>query len=458
MRPGAPLQDLAARLLALTGPRSRVAIAFSGGIDSTVLAHALAKHRRRFLALRLLHVDHGLQAASALWAKECARQARAWKVPLTVLRTRVTVARGESPEAAAREARYALLAGALDAGEVLVTAQHRDDQVETLLLQLFRGAGLAGLAGMPAIAPFGAGRIARPLLEISRGDIEHYARARKLRWIEDPTNAQPLFARNYLRNEVMPAVRVRWPGVDVAIARSASHAATGHVLLAELAHADLARAADGAALNAAVLRALTPARRRNALRAFLAREGVEAPSTARLAEIAGPLLAARADANPEVRWPGAVVRRRGGRLELQAGSEVRAARVAEIPSKSWRWNENRELHVSESCGVLKLVDDPAGSVDLERLPNVLHVRGRQGGETLRPGPRRRRQSLKKLLQGARIAPEVRARMPLLFAPDDADGRVIAAGDRWIDASVAANVKSRRRARLVWRPGIGAGLG
>jgi tRNA(Ile)-lysidine synthase len=452
MRPGAPTPDFAARLLSLIGSgRARVAIAFSGGIDSTVLADVLAQQRRRFGNLRLLHVDHGMQPASVAWARHCAAQARRWKLPLNVLRTRVTVARGESPEAAAREARYALLAAALDAGEVLVTAQHRDDQVETLLLQLFRGAGLAGLAGMPAIAPFGPGRIARPLLEISRDDIEQYARARKLRWIEDPTNAQPHFARNYLRNEVMPGIRLRWPGVDVAIARSAGHAATAQVLLADVARGDLERAADGAGLNVAALRALSPARRRNALRVFLAREGVEAPSTARLAEIAGPLLAARADANPEVRLSGALLRRRGGRLELQAGSEHRPARVAETPSKSWRWNEDRELRVSKSAGVLKLVDDPAGPIDLERLPNLLRVRGRQGGETLRPGARQRRQSLKKLLQAARIAPELRARMPLVFAPDDDDGRLIAAADRWIDASVAANVKSRRRARLVWRP-------
>lgn len=454
MRPGAPTPDFMARLLSLVGPgRVRVAVAFSGGVDSTVLADVLARHRRRFAALRLLHVDHGMQAASADWAKHCAAQARRWKLPLTVLRTRVTVARGESPEAAAREARYTLLAGALEPGEVLLTAQHRDDQVETLLLQLFRGAGLAGLAGMPTIAPFGPGRLARPLLETSRDDIEHYARARKLRWIEDPTNAQPLLARNYLRNEVMPGISVRWPGVDVAIARSAAHAATAQVLLADVARGDLERAADGAGLNVAVLRTLSPARRRNALRAFLAREGVEAPSTARLAEIAGPLLAARADANPEVRLSGALVRRRGGRLELLAGSDFRPARVAEIPSKSWRWNEDRELRVSESAGVLKLVDDPAGPIDLELLPNRLLVRNRRGGEALRPGPRQRRQSLKKLLQAARIAPELRARMPLVYAPDDDDGQLIAAGDRWIDASVAANVKSRRRARLEWRPGI-----
>src|SRR5690349_21650265 len=152
------------RLLALTGAKPRVAVAFSGGLDSTVLAHALMKGRRRFAALRFLHVDHGLQAASADWAKHCARQARRWHVPIHVLRASIPKKKGDSPEAAARDARYALFAQALEPGEVLVTAQHQDDQAETLLLQLFRGAGIAGLAAMPRIAAFARGRIARPLL------------------------------------------------------------------------------------------------------------------------------------------------------------------------------------------------------------------------------------------------------------------------------------------------------
>ena len=196
---------LVAHLTRLAGPRPCVVVAFSGGIDSTVLAHALTKQRRKFGGLRLVHVDHGLQAASGEWARHCASVARRLRVPFVALSANVQRKRGESPEAAAREARYALLAKAMKPGEVLVTAQHRDDQVETLLLQLFRGAGVAGLAAMPAIAPFGPGRIARPLLGTSRAELEAYAKVHRLRWVEDPTNMETQFARNFLRARYCPS-------------------------------------------------------------------------------------------------------------------------------------------------------------------------------------------------------------------------------------------------------------
>lgn len=442
-----PPLDPASRLVELIGPRPRVAVALSGGIDSTVLAHALAKARRRLGSLRLLHVDHGLQTASADWAKHCARCARQLKLSLRVLDACIRPARGQSPEAVARDARYALLARALEPGEVLVTAQHRDDQAETLLLQLFRGAGVQGLAGMPPVAPFGPGRIARPLLQASRDDIEAYARAHRLRWVEDPTNTQTRFARNRLRHNVLPRIREHWKGVDSAIARSARHLAEAATLLEELARGDLDVAADGADLNVARLRALPAARRRNALRAFISRAGVELPDTSRLAEIVGPLLAARADAQPEVRWGGAVLRRRDGRLQLQVTSEHPGSSTRESAAKSWRWTEQRECPLSDG-GALTLIEDDAGPIDLDRAPQVVQLKSRAGGESLRPGLGARTKSLKSLLQAAKMTVEMRARLPLLYSGD----RLIAAGDRWIDASIMANDKSPRRARLVWSRG------
>jgi tRNA(Ile)-lysidine synthase len=401
--------------------------------------------RRKLGALRLVHVDHRLQAASAQWSRHCARQARAWRVPFTSLRVTVEIARGDSPEAAARAARYAALEGVLEAGEVLVTAQHRDDQVETLLLQLFRGAGVAGLAAMPSIAPFGAGRIARPLLETPRASLLDHARKHRLDWIDDPSNADSRFARNFLRREILPAIRARWPGVDPAIARSARHMAEAQRLLSALARADLARVADGAALRVAGLKALPPARRSNALREFIRGAEIQAPSASKTLQIAHHLLAVRPDAQPEVRWQGGVMRRRAGRLELDVTSEVSARTPPENPPKTWRWAEKRECNVNEAGDRLRLVADSRGPIDRDALPRVVTIRARAGGETLRPAARARTQSLKKLLQAAGLSVEERARLPLLFSGD----RLIAAGDRWIDASIAANDKSRRRARLVW---------
>jgi tRNA(Ile)-lysidine synthase len=444
-----PLDDVAAQLLTLTGPRPRVLVAFSGGVDSTVLAHALVRARRKLGGLRLAHVDHGLQSASAAWSRHCARQARDWRVPFVPLRAHVAILKGDSPEAAAREARYRALAAVLAPGEVLVTAQHRDDQVETLLLQLLRGAGVAGLAGMPAIASFGPARIARPLLAISRSTLMDYAAAHRLRWIEDPSNTDHRFARNYLRHEVLPALRQRWPGVDLAIARSARHMADAQEILASVADSDLAHLADGAGIRVAGLRALPRVRRMNVLREFLRRAGATLPSTVTLAEIAGPLLAARSDAAPEVTWSGWAVKRRAGRLELHVTSRGEAKARRESTSKSWRWQQERECVINSGGDRLSLADDPRGPIDLDALPTRLVLRPRRGGETLRPGPRARTRPLKKLMQAARLSADERARLPLLFG-EGPKGRLIAAGDRWLDASVMANVKSRRRARLIWK--------
>jgi tRNA(Ile)-lysidine synthase len=437
---GPILAQVVTQLGELAGSRPRVIVAFSGGMDSTLLAFTLARQRRQLAGLRLVHVDHGLQAASAQWAKHCARIARRLRLPLVIVRARVERVRGESPEAAARAARYSLLAQAMEPGEVMVTGQHRDDQVETLLLQLFRGAGVAGLAAMPRFAPFGPGHLARPLLDISRGEIEVAARAAKLHWIEDPSNRDVRFSRNFLRHRLLPSIREHWPGVDRALARTARNLAEAQALLVERGHQDLAAAADGAGLSIGALRALTPARRRNALRGFIARAGFELPDASRLHEIAGALLEAREDAQPEVRWAKVRIKRRRGRLELETAGEVPPQNVA----RSWNCHDDRRL-ILENGGVLEIVDDAAGAIDLDLLPGMLEIRPRSGGERLRPGPRARLQALKKLIQAAKMSVEERARLPLVFSGD----RLIAAGDRWIDASVMANDKSRRRARLRW---------
>jgi tRNA(Ile)-lysidine synthase len=298
---------------------------------------------------------------------------------------------------------------------------------------------------MPALAKFGAGQICRPLLANTREEIERYAHRHRLRWVDDPTNMETQFARNFLRAKVLPVIRQQWHGVDAAIARSANHMAEAARLLGNLGRADFERVADGNGANVAALRALPPARRRNALRTWIASLAMEPPSTAKMTEISGSLLAARADAQPEVAWRGGVMRRRGGRLVLEVKSEDQPTPAKDLGAKSWDWNADRVCVLSRSGDRLELLDDDAGPIDLDLLPARLDIRARGGGETLKPGPRARTQALKKLIQAAKMSVEERAHLPLLFFGD----RLVAAGDRWIDASVAANDKSRRRARLSW---------
>jgi tRNA(Ile)-lysidine synthase len=260
-------------------------------------------------------VDHGLQPAAADFRRFCRRVAAGWRVPVVVVSAKVALARGESVEQAARHARRAALAEALLPGEALLTAQHADDQLETVMLALLRGAGPAGLSGMPASMAFGAFRQLRPLLEFTRADLAAYAGAHGLAWIDDPTNLDPRFDRNYLRTRVLPAMRERWPALARTVARSARHCAGAASLQSAIASRDLQLAADGNDLAIPVLRRWDPARRAAVLREWLAAAGVRAPNERHLREIEA-MMAARVDAHPQLHLPDATVSRVGTRLHV----------------------------------------------------------------------------------------------------------------------------------------------
>ncbi len=238
-------------------------------------------------------MNHGLHPNAPRWSEHCRALARELGVPLEIVAANVSRPAGESLEAAARAARYSVLGQMLQAGEFLLTAHHEDDQLETVLLQLFRGAGVAGLAAMPALAPFAAGWLARPLLSRSRDELEQWVRNARLAWVEDDTNANETLDRNYLRRRVLPLIRERWAGVGSAVARSARHAAECQRLLDSMARTDVERASSGAELFVPTLRALQADRRRNALRFWIAKAGARVPDTSRLEELAGAVIEAR---------------------------------------------------------------------------------------------------------------------------------------------------------------------
>jgi len=424
-------------------PAVELCVAFSGGADSTALLAALTQLPRPARALRAVHVDHGLNRESAAWARQAAATARLLGVPCEVLTAKVARGRGESLEARAREVRYRLLAGALRQGEVLLTAHHEDDQLETVLLMLLRGAGVAGLAAMPELAAFPPGRLARPLLTRSRAVLEAFVQDAGLPYLEDPANLEERLDRNYLRRRVLPLLRARWPAAAATVSRSARHAAEAQRLLEGVARADLDRASHGIALEASALRALPPERRHNALRCWIAARGFTVPPTARLAEIGGPLLAARADAQPAVEWPGARLERHGGLLRLVAPADE--ARAAPRSAIRWRWRAQPRCPLPGGMGTLELRPDAHGPLNLAALPAVLTIRWRRGGERLtvaRGGPRR---ALKSLLRESRLRPAERARLPLVYG----GAQLLAVADLWADESVQARAPARQRARLVW---------
>lgn len=401
-------QLLLQRLQRLPAPR-RYLVAFSGGCDSTALLDAMARLRDRIgIPLSAIHVDHGLNPASAAWAARCEAFCRDREVPLEVRRLDLRPAAGSSVEAVAREQRYLALQAAMNTGDAVVTAHQRDDQAETFLLLLMRGAGPRGLAGMPEARPFGRGLLLRPLLDFGRCDLEAYVRASGLQWIEDDSNRDARFDRNYLRQEVLPALVQRWPAAVPLIARATSYCAEADDAVRTLAIEDVAAASTGGVLEVAGMVALSDARRRSALRQWLYMCGLPLPDHRRLEEIARQLQVARPDALPLVTWPGAEVRRwRGG---LYAGELLPPA-----PSgTSLEWVEGREFYLPADLGSL-LIEGPAPVPPLE-------IRFRRGGETCRIRGKDRR--LKKLLQEQGVPPWLRSRLPLVFR----QGTLVALGD------------------------------
>ena len=452
--------DLPDALFAVPGPRAgtSVTVALSGGLDSTVLLHALAGQpaiRRR--GLRALHVHHGLQPQADAWATHCRNLCAALEVPLQVRRVDVVRDGGGGLEAAARTARHAAFAEALGEGEVIALAHHRDDQAETFLLRALRASGPDGLAAMRPWRRFGAGWMWRPLLEQPRARLERWARARGLGWIEDPANTDPAHDRSFLRSRVMPLLHARWPEADGAFARSAALCAEAADLLAahdratlerlQRGHGDAAAWADpGVAeadpvgadcvdpgLSVDALRQLPRPERARVLRAWTSGLGL-APLPASAIDAIGTLLDARRDGRAGYRWGDAGIRAWRGRLHA-----LPLAALAPLPPDWSRdWDGSQPLAL------------PAGGwlalEGAEAFGAPLRVHARRGGERLRLRGRVHSHALKHLLQDAGLPPWRRARLPLL---SDAGGRLLAAGDRLVSAELQDWLQARG-ARLRWR--------
>lgn len=425
---GAPRLAAALARLDPSGSARHFCVALSGGLDSSVLLHAMAALREtgRGMVLRALHVDHGLQPESADWAGSCRELCRRLDVPMELATLSLAPAAGASVEAEARDARYAAIAARLQPGEWLLTAHHRDDQLETVLIQLLRGAGVAGLAAMPELAPLGQGWHARPLLGTDRAELADYARQHDLDWVRDPMNDSERFDRGWLRTQVLPAIRRRWPAAATTVTRSASHLAQARQLLDELARSDAAGVAQGGCLAIAGLASLSQARQANLLRWWIRSRGIGPPPAAQLASALRELPAARADATPLVRWPEGELRRHRGRLyalhPLLPAPSLPEARDA----------TSSALELGPGLGQFSLVAGTEGGLRLP-LSSPAVIRFRAGGEGLRTHPDRPRKRLKDLCREAGIVPWMRGRLPLVFVGE----RLAAVGDLWLEAELAA---------------------
>ncbi len=393
-----------------TAPRWLVA--FSGGLDSTVLLHLLVKlaSQHSLPPLSAIHIHHGLQSVADDWPEHCLAVCDELGVDLQIVH--VQVRPGPSLESKAREARYIAFQEALNPGEVLFTAQHQDDQAETLLFRLLRGAGVRGLAGMPSARALGSGCLVRPLLNIGRDELNSYALELGLQWIDDPSNQCMGHARNYLRHRVMPVLQQRWPGASRSMARAASHMDEAQQLLTELAEIDLheARRSDGyqwlpvPSLSLASLTALSHPRQRNALRHWLA-SFTSLPDADHWAGWVA-LRDASSDASPVWRLASGEVHRGSGRIWWLSGPWLMVPDETQAwvcPKAALRLPANGHVHLKGYLG-----------------ETGLEVRYRLGGETLAM-PGRGRRDLKRLLNEVALPGFVRSRLPLLYL----DGKLIA---------------------------------
>ncbi|MEJ2591345.1 MAG: tRNA lysidine(34) synthetase TilS [Candidatus Thiodiazotropha sp.] len=424
----------------------RCHLALSGGLDSCVLLHLLAALGDRLpWPLQAIHVHHGLQAQADLWQTHCESLCAGYGIPLHTVRLNLEPAPGESLEAAARTARYQVLAGQMGAGDLLLTAQHRDDQAETLLLQLLRGSGPAGLAAMPALSRFGPGWLARPLLEYPRERLESYAREQRLAWQEDPSNQDLRFDRNFIRHRVMPLLALRWPAASATLARAARFSGELLTLAKAEAETDLsqARQAQGPGLSIHALRGFDSIRLRNLLRHWIAAAGAPLPHAKKLARIEREAVHGRDDAMPLVAWGGWEVRRYRDRLTLDR------ARPATETVRLLDWPDRVELVLPDGLG--RLVAEPgAGGIDAERWAAArVEVRFRRGGERCLPAGQAHHRPLKKLFQEWGVPPWERGRIPLIYL----DGELAAVPGRLVCQPFAA-ADGEASIRVRWEsPGL-----
>lgn len=422
---------------------AKLCVAFSGGADSTALLHALAHLPQARERPRAVHVDHGLHPDSAQWARHCEKFCAMLDVSLELLHARVDNDRGEGLEAAARRARYAAFAQTLRDGETLVLAHHRDDQVETVLLKLLRGAGPEGLGGMREQRAFANGTLWRPLLDLSRPVLLDYVAAHGLPYINDPSNRDTRLSRNFLRAEILPRLSAHWPQAADSIAHSASLCRAAAEELDRVGAASLAMIRDDdGMLDARAWSTLSDGLRAPVLERWLRERGLPAPNYAQCTELRRQIDHAQTDRVPCVAWAGATVHVWRGSLHASLPVE------SLLPDWHARWN-GAPLCLPAKIGVLALHDTATDTTAQgAAFDPTLQIRFRRGGEHIKPDGNPHTRELRDLLQQASIPPWQRDRIPLIFHGDE----LIAVGDLWISAA-GKSLLDARGVRIKWlKPG------
>lgn len=378
-------------------PGARYLVCYSGGLDSSVLLRLARESALR--PLEAWHVNHGLQSEAGAWELHCQEYCQTLGVPLRILHVQVDPADPSGPEAAARYARYTALRSKMNDGDIFLLAHHQQDQAETIFLRMLRGTGIEGLGGMRPLTEFGSGHLWRPLLETSRETLHEYAIHSHLRWVDDPQNRDPRYARAWLRRQILPALETRQPGVIARLARLSQWSAEQAALNLDLARHDLLGLVQADTLDLSVLSPMSIERQRNAIRGWFRQLGLHPPGTSVLARIRKEVIDASGDAVPVLRYQDHEIRRYRNRLYI-------TPLLPPPPGPEFRiwWKDLESLQLPAGCGRLEANRRP---------PLPLVVRFARPGERLRPSGWAHRQRLKKLFQQAGTPTWLRARTPLV---------------------------------------------
>lgn len=408
----------------ISSKTENIYIAYSGGMDSHVLLHLTSSIAEIKSKITAVYVHHGLQIEADQWASHCEAIALALGVNFQCLTVNAQKTAGQSPEEAARDARYGVLKPLLGEYDVLLVGQHREDQLETVLIQLFRGAGVQGLSGMPLVSNFGAGKKCRPFLDVAKLTILDYAKEHKLSWIEDPSNQCNDFDRNFLRNRIIPELKQRWMGLDKTVSRTARHCAISHHQIEDLAQQLFSKVFNDTdqTLNIMCLLELESDKQHLVIRQWFKHNKLRMPTEKNVRAIINEVVLAKENANPEIKIQKHSIRRYRKKLYcLKKEYElVREGGIWENNLMEWKLNDWQNLVLLDTSeGIPKQLWDNSDVM----------VKYRQGNEKIKLPGRQGGYSLKKLFQEKAIPPWERNLIPLIYI----NGNLVAIADLWISA-------------------------
>jgi len=415
-------------------------IAYSGGLDSHVLLHLLAEIKNDIKPeLVAVHINHGMNDSAGLWEKHCQKTCEKYGIELQTFSVDLSHNNNKGVEAFAREKRYEVFGNLIRSHDLLLTAHHMNDQVETIFLQLMRGSGPDGLAGMPQVREFSKGFLLRPLLDYSREDIHDYALKKSLSWVEDDSNKSNKYDRNFVRNKIIPELLTRWPGALKTVQRVAKHQADVRSLINEISKSDLVKLCDSdyRKLDISEFDNLSYIRKKNVLRACIKINKLNTPNARIIEKIIAEVIHANTDRNPCIRWQGGEVRRYRGYLYIMKSLVAHDVEM----NKPWKLEESLKL----TSGCLRAVSGIGNGIKKDMLSNDrVEIRYRQGGEQIRPSGRTGLHELKKLFQEQGVLPWLRDRIPLIFYENE----LIAVADLWVESKYAAS-ESEAAWQIIW---------